>query len=113
MSRANSCESFGILKRAFNLNLLNEILIENADETHFVFNMDNGKTLGFCGAMEVKYGDVMSGGDPITTTIRLTGGLAAMIQPPMLIFRNKTRSYPIRGVPDDLPGVCYRTGPKG
>lgn len=30
-----------------------------------------------------------------------------------MIFKYQDRSYPIRGVPDDLPGVSYRTGPKG
>ena len=29
---------------------------------HFVMNMDNGKTLGFCGDQVVKYADVVSGG---------------------------------------------------
>lgn len=36
----------GKLKRGFESGLLNEDRIENADETHFVFKMDNGKTSG-------------------------------------------------------------------
>ena len=32
---------------------------------------------------------------------------------PFLIFKNKDSNYPIRGVPDDVPGVSYKTGPKG
>ena len=28
-------------------------------------------------------------------------------------FQNEYRNYPIRGIPDDVPGVAYRTGPKG
>lgn len=35
----------GTLKRAFDPGLLNEDRVENADETHFIFNMDNGKKL--------------------------------------------------------------------
>ena len=30
-----------------------------------------------------------------------------------LFFQNKSRHCPIRGMPDDVPGVPYRTGPKG
>lgn len=103
----------GALKRGFGSGLLNEDNIENADETHFVFNMDNGKTLGFVGDKHVKYADVVSGGEPITLMVRLSGGRDATIHPPMLIFKNGARSYPVRGVPDIIPGVCYRTGPKG
>lgn len=103
----------GELKRGFESGLLNETRIENADETHFVFNMDNGKTLGLKGDRHVKYADVVSGGDPITMMVRLTGGPNARIDPPILIFKNDNRSYPIRGVPDNVPGVCYRSQPKG
>eukprot|EP00644_Phytophthora_capsici_P012335 jgi/Phyca11/121804/e_gw1.46.284.1 len=31
----------------------------------------------------------------------------------MIIFQNKNRSYPIRGLKDDVAGVTYRSGPKG
>lgn len=30
-----------------------------------------------------------------------------------MAFKNKDRNYQIRGVPDDVPGVSYFTGPKG
>lgn len=69
--------------------------------------MDNGKTLGFKGDNHVKYADVVSGGDPITMMVRLTGGPSARIEAPMLIFKNQNRLYPIRGVSDNVPGVCY------
>lgn len=102
----------GQLKRAFLDGDLDENCVENADETHFVFNMDNGKTLGFIGNNQVKYADVVSGGESITMVVRITGGQRAAIQPPMLIFKNLFRSYPIRGVPDSMPGVFYSTSPK-
>ena len=35
--------------------------MENDDETHFIFNMDNWRTLRFSGDKEVKYADVVSG----------------------------------------------------
>lgn len=31
----------------------------------------------------------------------------------MLIIQNAKNSYPIRGVPDNIPGVCYRSSSKG
>lgn len=99
----------GCLKRAFDSGEIYEDECENADETHFVFNMDSGKTLGFIGDNDVKYGDVVSGGDPITMVVRLTGGKNAMIQKPMLIFKNQSRSYTIRGVADNIGGVSYRS----
>ena len=37
----------GTLYRGFVSREYNENYIENLDETHFVINMDNGKTLGF------------------------------------------------------------------
>lgn len=103
----------GQLKRMFEEGEIHEDDCENADETHFVFNMDNGRTLGFIGDNDVKYADVVSGGEPITMVVRLTGGVNASIQPTMLIFKNQARSYPIRGVVDDVPGVSYRSSPKG
>lgn len=103
----------GVLKRGFDSGEFNEDTIENADETHFVFNLDNGKTLAFIGDREVRYADVVSGGQPITMMVRLTGGKNATICPPMLVFQNVNRSYPIRGLDDNIPGVCYRSSPKG
>lgn len=72
--------------------------------------MDNGKTLGFKGDKEVRYADVCSGGESMTMVLRLS---VRGIEIPFMIFQNKGRNYPIRGVPDDVPGVIYRTGPKG
>ena len=36
-----------------------------------------------------------------------------MIEASMLIFTNSGSNYPIRGLEDNIPGVCYRTEPKG
>ena len=44
----------GELKRGFDSGSLNEDMIENADETHFIFNIDNGRTIGFRGDEEIK-----------------------------------------------------------
>ena len=75
--------------------------------------MDNGRTLGFVGGTEVKYTDVVSGGEGLTMVVRLSGGRDARVEPPFMAFMNKDRNYPIRGTPDDRPDVAYRTGPKG
>lgn len=73
--------------------------------------MDNGKTLDFSGDTEVRYADVTSGGEVITMLMCLCGGASARIETPLPIFMNNNPSYPIRRVPDDVPGVAYRTGP--
>ena len=103
----------GELHRGFASGELDENLIENMDETHFVVNVDNGRTLGVRGDNDVKYADVVSGGEGMTMMVRLTGGATSYIKAPMMIFTNKNRSYPITAVPDTVPGVCYRSGPKG
>ena len=45
--------------------------------------------------------------------VRLSGGQAARFENPLIISMNKTRSYSIRGVLNNIPGVGYQTGPKG
>jgi hypothetical protein len=85
----------------------NENYMENVDETHFVINMENGKTLGLCGDQTVKYADVVFGGEAMTTVVRVTGGVWAKIMAPMIIFTNAGGAYPIRGVPNNVPGVTY------
>lgn len=103
----------GILHRGFQSGDFDENLIENIDETHFSINMDNGRTLGFRGDTSVTYADVVAGGEAMTMVIRISGGRRAIIEAPMLIFTNSNSNYPIRGLEDSIPGVSYRTGPKG
>lgn len=103
----------GNVARQFSSGELVEENVENADETHFIINMDDGRTLGFGGDQSVKYADVTSGGEGMTMLVRISGGARAMVETPFMIFKNKDSNYPIRGVEDDIPGVCYRTGPKG
>ncbi|KAL3693634.1 hypothetical protein R1sor_007285 [Riccia sorocarpa] len=77
----------GILCRGFQSGELDENLQENADETHFVINMDNGHTLGFRGDENVKYADVVSGGVSVTTVVKVTGGRSARISSPFRFSR--------------------------
>ena len=103
----------GILYRGFSNGTSDENLMENIDETHFVVNMNNKITLGFRGDITVSNAEVVSGGDSMTMVIRISRGRRSMIEAPMLIFTNSNRNYPICGLYDNIPGVCYRTGPKG
>ena len=103
----------GHLKHGFHSGDLDENDMSNADETHFMVNMDNGKTLGFSGDQSVRYADVTSAGEGMTMLARLSGGPFARIELPLMIFKSQNRSYPIRCVPDDVRGIAYRTGPKG
>lgn len=48
--------------------------MKNADKTHFVITCDNGRTLGFCGTDEVKYADIVSGGEGLTMIVSQSGG---------------------------------------
>ena len=102
----------GCLQRLFDAKLLDENLVENMDETHFVFNMDNGKTLGFRGSTKVNYADVVSGCDGFTMVLRLRGGVGAKLMQPFLIFKNRDRNYPMANLPDNINGVSYRTQPR-
>lgn len=49
----------------------------------------------------------------MTMIVCLTRGPQSIIETPMLIFKNRLRSYPMQGVPDNVEGVYYRIGPKG
>ena len=40
---------------------LDQNRIMNFDETHFIINMDRGRTLGFVGEESISYADVVSG----------------------------------------------------
>ena len=48
----------------------------------------------------------------MTMVARVCGGKFARLEPSFMIFQNESRNYPIRGVPELVPGVAYRTGPK-
>ena len=66
---------------------LKEEDIENADETHFVVNMDNGRTFGFTGDVEVRYADVTSGGEGMTMMVRISGGKDAKLENPFMVLK--------------------------
>lgn len=44
--------------------------------------------------------------------IWISGQQHAIIEPLLMIFKSRDRNYPIKGVPDNIAGTAYRTGPK-
>lgn len=103
----------GELYRGFSQKVLDEDCLFNADETHFSVNLDDGHTLAMKGDKNVKYSDVVSGDMGMTMMVMLGGGSKPRFEIPMIIFQNYRCSYPIQGIADNVPGVCYRSGPKG
>lgn len=103
----------GELHRQFQSGTLNEDCVQNADETHFILNTDFGKASGFKRSEGVKWSDVTYGGDGTKMAVRLSGSRDAHIEPAVMIFKNRVWNYPVRGIPDTVPGVEYRTGPQG
>ena len=97
--------NLGVVQRGFLSREYHEDFIENVDDTHFVINMDNRRTLGLCSDQAVKYVDVVSGGEAMTMVMRITRGRQATIKPPMIIFTNQTQNYPIRGLQDNILGT--------
>ena len=78
-----------------------------------MFDLHNGKTLGSRGCCKVNFSDVSSGGEVITMVLRISGGEDAKVEVPFMIFKNRNCAYPINGIPDNIEGVSYRTGPRG
>jgi hypothetical protein len=106
MSALPSCKGLSILTRI-------HTYITSPDGTHFVINVDNGRTLGFSGEKSVRYQGVVSGGQGMTMMVRISDGKGAIVWQPFLVFQNVSRSYPMKGLPGDVPGVAFRTQPKG
>ena len=103
----------GGLCRDFNSGVLHEEDVYNADETHFKIDTNDGRTLAMRGDEEVRFADVVSGDDGMTMMLLLGGCPQAEMGLPLIVFKNDNSSYPIRGVADDVPGVAYRSQPKG
>lgn len=88
---------------------LDENYTENVDQTRFIVHLDEGIFLGFQGQEEVKYAAVTSGDEDMTMMVGVSGGVHSNLKVSFMIFNNKDRKYPIRSVPENIPGVCYRT----
>lgn len=109
----NVAYHIGQLARDFRSGRLREEDVFNADETHCVIHLHTNRTLAIRGEGEVKYADVVSGDEGMTLMVLLGGGCDAEMGIPLIIFKNSNRSYPIRGLPDETPGITYRSSHKG
>jgi hypothetical protein len=49
----------------------------------------------------------------MTMVVRVIGGVRGKIMASMIIFTNATGAYSIQGVRDNVPGITYRSSPKG
>lgn len=100
------------MRRFLTMGTVDENDISNEDETNFVINVDNGRTLGFYGLEELKYTEFVSEVKGFTMVVRFRGWRDDRIESKFIIFKNMDRDYHIRGRTDDVHGVTYRTGPK-
>lgn len=96
----------------YNSKLLDKICVENYNKIHFMINVDNGRSLWFSEEMEVKYADVVNRGEGSTMLVRLTDGRVHHIIASFMVFKNLECNYPIRNVPNTVPGVACRTEKK-
>lgn len=53
--------------------IMDDNYVENADETHFIINVDHGRTLGFSGESAFQYGDLGSDCEGFTMLPGLNG----------------------------------------
>lgn len=98
-----------VLKRKFRRGIFDKDLIENAAETQFFINIEDGKTIGFIEDSHLNYADVFSAGKAMTMIMQIPEGSAAAFQTCVLILMFPSRLYSLRGVPDTVSGVCYRS----
>ncbi len=73
----------GKLERDFASGDLDQAMVENMDETHFLINQDNHRTLGYVGDPNVNYADVSSGGEGMTMVLRISGGVNSKVEAPL------------------------------
>ena len=79
--------------------------MSNADKTHFIIYMDNGKTLGLSGDEELKYAEVTSGGDGTYYACATSWWPTGMNRGSVSHFNNqKPKLRTFDGVPDNIPG---------
>lgn len=63
-----------------------EIQFFNACRTHFVINVDTGRSLGFSGSQKIQWADLVSGGELITILERLSVDRNVQIEPTFMDF---------------------------
>lgn len=73
---------------------LNEDNMRNAEETHFVFDLTNGNTLGFTNGEEVRYAELSFGSEGMTVLLQISGGENENIQVPFMVLRTRAEIIP-------------------
>lgn len=71
----------GNMSRLFENGDVKECDVGSSDETNFIINVENSETLQFRGEDEVKFEDVVSGGEIISVIVSFTCGCDAHISP--------------------------------
>ncbi len=87
---------------------LNEDLMYNLDETHFIFDQDDSKALGFLGEIAVYYAEVSNGPENFALVPLIRSGSHACIESIFVIFKNENANHPILGIA--MIWNMYRTG---
>ena len=101
-----SCESVSLPAR-----FLMEVSL-NAEETYFSSILIKRSAVGFAGKDNVMYVENLPVGGELTMILLGSWGGDWKIENPLLIFKNKLLSYPIRGVLDIISRSFGRTAPK-
>lgn len=82
----------------------------NAGNTHFCVDFNDGRNLAMKGDEEVKFADEVGGNLRITMMIMLEEGANACTEVPSMIIKNDRGSCTVQGIPETVPGVCFRNG---
>ncbi len=69
----------GTLKRNYDDGLDNRC-VENHDECHFLFDLDDGRCLDFVGTSTLTFAQIASAGKGFTVCLRVSGGVAARLK---------------------------------
>lgn len=77
--------------------------------THFIFNMDDSKTIGLRGSENWNYADVVGGADGFRLVLRSRRGRNAKLLNLFIIFKNRDLSYSMIKLSDNIPNISYRT----
>lgn len=103
----------GSIKRLLQSGQNEENDIENAYETHFIKKRIQQAHFVICWLYRGQICRCRIGGKVMTMMAHFSTGRDAKIEPPLMIFKNKDRGFPVRSIPDTIGSLSYRCGPKG
>lgn len=92
---------------------LKEKDVFNSDETRLIIHLHSNCALAKRGEIEIKHADLVREDNCMIITVTLRARRYGHISVPKINFKNAFRSYPIRGLADDISGVVYRSTAKG